>query len=71
MTGKKRFILFLEVIGITVGIVFFFPFYIMLINSFKTKPQIFKNTLNLPGGLEWSNYVKAFERLDFMQAFAN
>jgi len=71
MTGKKRFILLLEIIGITVGIVFFFPFYIMLINSFKTKPQIFQNTLNLPGGLEWSNYVKAFERLDFMQAFAN
>ncbi len=71
MTRKKRFLFLMETIGSAIGVVFFFPFYIMLINSFKTKPQIFQNTLNLPGGLEWSNYVKAFERLDFMQAFAN
>ncbi len=71
MTDKKRFIIIMEVVGIAIGLVFFFPFYIMLINSLKTKPQIFQNTLNLPGGLEWSNYVEAFKQLEFLQAFAN
>jgi len=54
-----------------IGLVFFFPFYIMLVNSFKTKPQIFQNTLNLPGGLQWGNYIEAFRQLEFLQAFAN
>jgi raffinose/stachyose/melibiose transport system permease protein len=71
MTAKKRFIMAMEVLGIMIGLIFFFPFYIMLVNSLKTKPQIFKNTLNLPGGFEWINYVEAFKQLEFLHAFAN
>lgn len=61
----------MEIIGILIGLLFFFPFYIMIINSFKTKAQLFTNTLNLPKGIDFSNYVEAFHQLSFLQAFSS
>lgn len=66
----KKF-LGLELIGILIGVLFFFPFYIMLINSFKTKAQLFQNTLNLPTSIQFSNYIEAFQRLSFLNALMN
>ncbi len=61
----------LEVLGIIAGLVFLFPFYLMFVNSFKTKLEIFSNTLNFPGKIVFVNYVDAFRQLHFLNAFAN
>lgn len=59
----------LYVLGIILGLIFLSPFYILIINSFKSKKEIFKDTLTIP--IEWvfDNYVDAFEKLDFIRAF--
>lgn len=59
----------LYVLGIILGLIFLSPFYILIINSFKSKKEIFKDTLTMP--IEWvfDNYVDAFEKLDFLRAF--
>ena len=59
----------LYVLGIILGLIFLSPFYILIINSFKSKKEIFKDTLTMP--IEWvfDNYVDAFGKLDFLRAF--
>lgn len=53
------------------SLVWLYPFYLMIVNSFKSRKEIFSNTLGLPTEVETENYVEAFERLDFIKSFAN
>ena len=45
----------LYVLGIILGLIFLSPFYILIINSFKSKKEIFKDTLTMP--IEWVNLI--------------
>ena len=68
--GKKyRFPL--EILGIVLALIWLAPFYLMVVNSFKTKKEIFGNTLSLPEVFSFENYKEAFERLDYFQTFFN
>lgn len=60
-----------EIIGIILGLIWLSPFYLMIVNSFKTKREIFSNTLKLPEGFNLDNYVQAFTELDFLKTFLN
>ncbi|MCW6016391.1 hypothetical protein K1Y38_26945 [Serratia marcescens] len=57
--------------GILLASLWFYPFFLVVINSFKTKAEIFQNTLTLPTGLILDNYIESFERLDFFKSAAN
>lgn len=48
-----------------------FPMYIMIINSFKGRDQIFTDTLGLPKSLDFSYYIKAIETMKFDRALIN
>lgn len=61
----------ITVIGILLGLIYLSPFYIVIINSFKTKQELFANTLALPKTLNLSNYSNAFEKLDFFKTIFN
>lgn len=54
-------------------IVYMFPFVMVLINSFKTKRDIFKEPMALIGshGASLDNYVEAFKKMNFIRAFLN
>ena len=54
-------------------ILYMMPFILIVINSFKTKTGILKNPLSIvdPKGLTLDNFVKAFEKMDFMRSFTN
>ncbi len=65
----KRVIL--SIIGIITAAIFAFPFYIMIINSLKSRRGIFENTLSFPDAFEFSNYIKAWNRLDFLRVLSN
>jgi raffinose/stachyose/melibiose transport system permease protein len=52
-------------------VLFLVPFYIMIANSFKTKKEIFMNTLSLPSSFQLSNYLEAWSKMDFLQVFLN
>ena len=58
---------------IFVFFIYMFPFIFTVINSFKTKKEIIKTPLKLisENGLNFDNFVKAYEKMDFIKAFTN
>ncbi|PRX22385.1 raffinose/stachyose/melibiose transport system permease protein [Orenia metallireducens] len=61
----------LRIIGILTGLLFLSPFYIVVINAFKTKKELFMDTLGLPNSFSFDNFVEAWKRLDFLSVFFN
>lgn len=64
--------------GIYIGLsliflLYMFPFILIIINSFKTKKEIIKTPLKLfsESGLNFDNFVKAYQKMDFIKAFSN
>ena len=52
-------------------ILFVIPFYIMIVNSFKTTQQFVENPFALPTYFRFSNYLEAFEKMNFLRALVN
>ncbi|MBM7555457.1 carbohydrate ABC transporter permease [Halanaerobacter jeridensis] len=69
MNKQKKLIL--RIISVLSAGLFLVPFYIMLINSFKTKKQLFLDTLGFPKTFDFNNYIVAWERLEFLKVFFN
>lgn len=59
------------ILSVLLGLLFLSPFYIVIINSFKTRQELFANTLALPKTFSFSNYSRAFEQLNFFQTIFN
>lgn len=71
MKKKKKILIYL--CGILLTVVFLFPIYILVINSFKPMKELYLNVLAFPTAETFTldNYKKAFEQLDFLTSFAN
>lgn len=52
-------------------ILYMTPFYLMFINSFKTRREIFANTTGLPNAWNFKNYADAMDRMGITSAFTN
>jgi len=50
---------------------YLFPIYIVIINSFKDRSEIYANILALPSGFSLEYYATAMEKMDFFHAFKN
>ena len=61
----------LGVIGIALGALFLSPFYIIIINSLKTKKELFTSVLSFPKIFTLNNYKAAFDRLHYLNAITN
>ncbi len=48
-----------------------FPMYIMVVNSFKSRAEIFTDTMGLPKSLNFSYYISAMEKMNFLKALSN
>ena len=57
--------------SIALGMIFLSPFYIIIINSFKTKKELFTSVLSLPKMFNFNNYKEAFDRLDYLNTLTN
>ena len=42
---RKKYLIPLEVLGIFLALIWLAPFYLMIVNSLKTKREIFEDTL--------------------------
>lgn len=62
---------FLEFLGWLLLAIYMIPFYLMLINSFKTRREIFANTMGFPNEWNFSNYASAIKRMNMSSAFIN
>ncbi|OPA73366.1 sugar ABC transporter permease [Paenibacillus selenitireducens] len=61
----------LEVCAWLLGIIMMLPIYIMIVNSFKGRKEIFTNTFGLPDSWSFAFYAKAMEKMNFLTAFKN
>ncbi len=52
-------------------VLFIFPFVLVLINSFKDRIAIIENPLALSEVIRFSNYLKAFQTMNYMASFVN
>ncbi len=59
------------IFGIVLALFWLFPFYIMLVNSLKTKKEMFTDVLVLPESLNFENYINAFDALELQTTFFN
>ena len=58
---------------VTTGIflLFLIPFYIVLVNAFKSNKEIVDNALALPKSLDLSAIVDAFHKMKYVQTFGH
>lgn len=68
---KSFKLILIEILGFILGLVWLFPLYIVLVNSFKTRKELFTNILGLPSKLSFDNYVVASQKLKFMNTIFN
>ena len=61
----------LEVFAWILLLLYMTPFYLMFINSFKTRREIFANTTGLPDAWNFKNYLDAIKRMDMISSFTN
>lgn len=52
-------------------ILFIVPFYLMVINSFKTTQQFVDSPFSLPEKIDFANYADAFVKMKFLDGLAN
>ncbi|MCF6138020.1 carbohydrate ABC transporter permease [Pseudalkalibacillus berkeleyi] len=69
MRRNSKFLI--PILGLTLAILWLAPFYLMFVNSFKTKKEIFTDTLKLPDIFTFDNYKEAFIELDFLRTLFN
>ncbi|MGA9231737.1 MAG: carbohydrate ABC transporter permease, partial [Exiguobacterium oxidotolerans] len=60
-----------EIAALIMGLLYMIPFYYVLSNSFKSRGDIFTNTSGLPKEWMASNYVDAWEAMNFGRVFLN
>ena len=72
-TTKKHGHIGLAIVGIMLGLLFLFPIYILILNSFKNIKGIFTDVLGFPDSASFTaeNYPNAFEALEYIQSFMN
>lgn len=68
---SKRRLYILEIVGILLGLLWLAPFYLMIVNAFKTKKEIFMGVLGFPEKWTTANFVEAFIDLDFLNSLFN
>lgn len=60
-----------EILLIIAAIAFLSPVYIMVVNSFKTREELYHSVLALPETFSFEYYLDAIDRMNFFNAFWN
>ncbi|WP_332695971.1 carbohydrate ABC transporter permease [Halalkalibacter lacteus] len=71
MKSDKRRLYLLEIFGILLGLLWLSPFYLMVVNAFKSKREIFTDVLGLPEEITTDNFVQSFIDLNFVNSLFN
>lgn len=71
MKSKTKSNRILVVLGWLAALVTLFPMYIMVVNSFKDRAQIFTDTIGLPKSIDFSYYLTAMNTMKFGKALFN
>lgn len=52
-------------------IIYLFPIYIIVVNSFKSRSELYENILALPESIHFDYYADALKKMEFINAFKN
>lgn len=69
MTVAKKY--FKELVVLLFAILFLSPIYIVFVNSFKDRAELYDSVLALPNSYSLQYYIQAMDRMNFMSAFGN
>lgn len=60
-----------EVLLLFAALFFLSPIYIIIVNSFKDRRELYENALALPGKFSFQYYLEAMEKMNFLTALGN
>lgn len=60
-----------EILLTLVALLFLSPIYIIFVNSFKTRQELYESALALPEQFSFKYYTEAMEQMNFVSAFIN
>jgi len=63
--------LLLEILAVLAALLFLIPLYFLIGNSFKKYADILLDSSSFPSSLQWDNYKRAWEIMNYPTAFAN
>ena len=58
-------------VGITLAFAYFFPFFLVFVNSVKLKYDILANPLSFPAPITWDNFQQALTKMEFFRSLTN
>lgn len=58
-------------VGAFLSLVYVFPFFLVLLNSFKERTSIRADPIALPEDWLWQNYVEAADKMEYFQSLTN
>ncbi|MBO9599193.1 MAG: carbohydrate ABC transporter permease [Cohnella sp.] len=70
-TNPNKRLWILDILMLPLGLIAFFPFYLIIVNTFKTMRDAAKSPMALPTKWEFSNYVQVFEETSILRSFGN
>lgn len=59
------------VFGLLLALAYAMPFFLVILNSLKTKYDILEDPLSIPVKFEWKNFQMAARKMDYFQALGN
>lgn len=68
---KRLVKIFIEFLVVVLCLAYLFPIYIVLVNSFKNRAELYKNMLALPKSMSFEYFAKAMNKMSFLGAFRN
>lgn len=68
---KKGRSVLLNIVVILMCAVFLFPIYLVVVNSFKNRSELYENIMALPEKLTFEYYAKAMDKMNFLKSFGN
>ncbi|WP_166244985.1 carbohydrate ABC transporter permease [Paenibacillus turpanensis] len=71
MTNEHKRSWLLDLVMLPIGLITFFPFYYILINTFKTMKETAASPLHLPKQWVFTNYVTVFQETPLLRSFGN
>lgn len=72
MKTKERIISIIKFVCLGLFfLIYMVPFIFVLINSFKSKKEILLSPMSLPSKLDFTNFITAFNKMDYMHGFIN
>jgi len=71
MTNSNKRLWILDLLMLPAGFIAFFPFYLIIINTFKTIPDAAKRPIAFPSKWIFTNYVQVFEETSILRSFGN